>query len=338
VTRALASIAGVIAGVIAGALALAACGSFEDPSIVLDLRVLAVTVDPPEQVVPFDPQNPMSLPELADFEVCTLVADPGATRGLSWSLTVCPRVGNLRCDPERPSFLAGEGHVDDPDEAATPQQLCATVRAGAPLLAVLRDQIEHDNLQGFGGIDLNLSLRVQPDGAPAAEAVYSGKAARFSAKLPAERVANTNPTLAEIETSRVGTAGDPFPLPLGRCVDQAAPLELPVGRSLHFLPVEPDGVREDYVVPTFEGGSRRFTENLSYQWLAGGGDWTRGNTGGTRDGAGNPPPLDTAWETPSQAQLDERGATLPLDVPLWLIQRDERGGTAWFESCVRVIP
>ena len=37
-------------------------------------------------------------------------------------------------------------------------------------------------------------------------------------------------------------------------------------------------------------------------------------------------------------QLDEAGATLPLDVPLWIIQRDERGGTAWFESCVRVIP
>ena len=320
------------------ALLLAACGSFEDPSIVIDLRVLAVVVDPPEQVVPFDPANPTSVPELHDFTTCTLVADPAEQRGLAWTLTVCPRVGNLRCDPERPSFVAATGHVDDPDTSATPQPICATVPAGAPLLAVLRDQIENDNLQGFGGVDINLSLRVQPDGAPAGAAVYSGKGARFSAKLPAERVANRNPTLDRIDVNVVGRASDPAPLPLGRCVDQAAPLELSVGASLHFMPIEPPGAREEYVVPTFEGGSRRFTENLSYQWLAGGGDWTRGNTGGTRDGAGNAPPLDTEWETPTRAQLDERGATLPLDVPLWIVQRDERGGTAWFESCVRVVP
>lgn len=320
---------------------LAACGSFEEPSIVIDLRPLAVVVEPPEQVIPFDPANPTSIPELSDFRTCTLVADPGEERGLSWELTVCPRQFNLRCDPERPSFVAASGRIDDPDTAPTPQELCATVPAGGSLLAVLRDQIENDNLQGFGGIDINLQLRLQPDGAGPEAAVYSGKSARFSAKIPEERVANQNPTLEQIEVTRLGEtgeAGEPFPLPLGRCVDQAAPIELSVGRSLHFLPVEPAGAREDYVVPTFEGGSRRFTENLSYQWLAGGGDWTRRNTGGTRDGAGNEPPLDTAWETPTQARLDEDGVTLPLDVPLWIIQRDERGGTAWFETCVRVVP
>jgi hypothetical protein len=321
-----------------GALALAACGSFDDPSIVYDLRMLAVVVDPPEQVLPFDPQDPMAIPELADFEACALVADPGAARGLSWSLSLCPRVGSLRCRDDRPQFLVAEGHVDDPDTSAVPPRMCATIPAGPPLLDVLRDQIENDTLQGFGGIDINLAWTVRPDGAGADEAIYAGKAARFSAKLPAERVANTNPTLERIEVTYLEGEGLPFPLPLGRCVDQAAPIELAVGRSLHFLPVEPPGAREDYVVPTFEGGARRFTENLSYQWLAGGGDWTRRTTGGTRDAAGNPPPLDTAWETPTPAQLDEAGATLPLDVPLWIIQRDERGGTAWFESCVRVVP
>lgn len=303
----------------------------------IDLRVLAVVVDPPEQVVPFDPTDPTSVPELHDFTACTLVADPGAERGLAWTLTVCPTVTNLRCDPTRPSFAAGAGHIDDPDDAAAPQRMCATVPAGAPLLAVLRDQIERDNLQGFGGIDINLSWRIAPDGAPADAAVYAGKAARFSAKLPAERVANANPTLDQVEVEVPGRAIDPFPLPLGRCVDQPSPLELPLGGSLHLTPIEPPGAREEYVVPTFEGGSRRFTENLSYQWLAGGGDWTRTSTGGTRDNAGNSPPLDTVWKTPTPAQLDATGATLPLDVPLWLVQRDERGGTAWFESCVRVV-
>jgi hypothetical protein len=37
------------------------------------------------------------------------------------------------------------------------------------------------------------------------------------------------------------------------------------------------------VVPTFEGGSRTFTENLRYQWLATAGSWSRAETGGPRD-------------------------------------------------------
>lgn len=313
---------------------LAACGSFEDPAIVLDLRVLAAVTEPPEQVFPIDPMNPMALPDFQPFESCALVADPGAARGLSWSISVCPRVGNLRCAADRPQFLVAEGHIDDPETAATPQSICATVPAGGPLVGVIRDQIENDAVSGFGGIDINVALTVVPDGAPD-EAVYSGKAARFSAKLPEERVANANPTLERIDVDMPGTQLM-TELRLGRCADQAEPLIVPMGTRIHLVPVEPEGAREDYVVPTFEGGSRMFTENLRYQWLAGGGDWTRANTGGTRDGAGNFPPLDTEWKPPTQAELDDRGLTLPLDVPLWIIQRDERGGGAWFESCVRV--
>ncbi len=326
----------VAAAVAVAGLGLAACGSFEDPSIVIDLRVLAAVTEPPEQVVPFDPANPTAIPDFQPFETCALVADPAAERGLTWTLSVCPRIGSLRCDPERPQFVAASGHIDDPDTSPTPVRLCATVPAGGPLLGVVRDAIENDSLQGFGGIDINLALTVTPDGAPD-EAVYSGKAARFSAKLPAERVANANPTLDRIEVD-LPAGGEPIALPLGRCVDQAAPIALRVGERIHLTPIEPPGAREDYVVPTFEGGSRMFTENLRYQWLAGRGDWTRAGTGGTRDGAGNPPPLDTEWKTPTAAQLADAGLTPPLDVPLWVVQRDERGGVAWFESCVRVVP
>ncbi len=311
------------------ATALVGCGSFEDEAIVLDLRMLAVVVEPPEQVFPIDPDDPTNI-ELAPFTACALVADPALDRGLSWSLSVCPRTGNLRCDPERPQFVAAEGRIVDPDHSQPAQPLCATVPGDLRMLNVLRDQLENDNLQGFGGVDVNLALTITPDGDPGA-AIFGGKAARFSAKLPAERVANANPTLDRIEVDIDG--GAPMPLPLGRCVDQAAPLTIAPGQRLNLMPIEPASAREVYVVPTFEGGSRTFTENLRYQWLAGAGDWTRGNTGGPRDSAGNPAELDTAWRTPS---AEDTGAG--LDVPLWIIQRDERGGTAWFPSCVRVRP
>lgn len=314
----------------AAALGLAACGSFEDPTIVLDLRILAMTAEPPEQVVPFDPENPLAT-EFGPVEVCTLVAEPGIQRRLEWSMTACPpQSGGRRCADDRPSYFMGSGVLEDPETAAAPQVACATLPPGPELIEILRDTIENDSVSGFGGIDLNVLVRVVPEGGAEEDAVYGHKSARYSPQLPAERVANTNPTLVTIEVDHLdGTRA--FDLPMGRCVDQVAPLELPSQTSIRFWPIEADGVREDYLVPTFEGGARMFTENLRYQWLAGDGDWTRGGTGGPRDGAGNYPPLDTEWESPGNLSG-------PTDVPIWIMQRDERGGGAWFESCVRVIP
>jgi hypothetical protein len=106
------------------------------------------------------------------------------------------------------------------------------------------------------------------------------------------------------------------------------------GERVTLLPREPDGAREAYVVPTFDGGSRSFTENLRYQWLATTGDFSRNNTGGELDVAGNSPPLDTRWLAPDDP--DEVGGG--LEVRMWIVQRDERGGQAWYDSCARVLP
>jgi hypothetical protein len=312
--------------------AVAACGSFENPSIVIDLRFVGIAAEPPEQVVPFDPANPLDV-TFGDVEVCAIVADPGQARGLRWEMSVCRPVGGRRCEASaRPTGIKGSGTFEAPVQAATPQGACATVPGGRAIKPVLRDAIENDSLSGFGGVDLNVMVRVVPAGGGEAQAVYGSKAVRYSPLFPEDRVANTNPTLAQIDVDH-GAGTTPEPLLLGRCIDQPAPLTLGPRQTIHLLPIEPDGVREDYVVPTFEGGSRMFTENLRYEWLAGGGDWTRGGTGGPRDGAGNVPELDTEWESPGAEDLAG-----PTDVPLWVIQRDERGGVRWFESCVRVVP
>ena len=44
-------------------------------------------------------------------------------------------------------------------------------------------------------------------------------------------------------------------------------------------------------------------------------------------------PLFTEYRAPRAEDLDG-----PTDIPLWIVQRDERLGTAWFESCIRVVP
>jgi hypothetical protein len=315
---------------VAALLALAACGSFEDPSIVLDLRILAMVAEPPEQVVVFDPQNPLAT-ELDYVLVTALVADPAAQRGLTWSMTLCPPQSGRRCYDDRPSLFLGEGRLDDPERSAAEQVAFVFVPPGPELLAILQDTIEHDSVSGFGGIDLTVSLRVVPEGGGEDEAVYGFKSVRYSPLLPAERVANTNPFLDHFAIAEGVIEVDA--LRRGRCVDQGAPWGVMAGGTVTIVPIEPEGVREDYVLPTFEGGSRMFTEYLSYQWLATGGDWTRGNSGGPRDGAGNEPSLGSTWKAPEAEDLDG-----PTDFGLWIMYRDERGGGAWFESCVRVFP
>jgi hypothetical protein len=313
-------------------VALAGCGSFEDPTIVIDLRALAMTAEPPEQVVPFDPANPPDDPEeagLVDAEVCALIADPGASRRLRWEMTLCAPADDLRCDddPEHPQVPMGDGVLDDPEEAADPQVACATLAADPALLLVIEDAIAIDSLAGFGGIDVMVQLEVSPEDG-AAPPIFAAKRVRYAPLLPPDRVANTNPTLEQISILVEG--GEPNRLPLGRCGDQPEPIRVAPGEQLELEPLEPEGVREDYVVPTFDGGSRSFTESLTYQWLAGDGEWSRSSTGGPRDLSGMYPPLSTKWRAPE--------VTEPTDVRLWLVQRDERLGAAWFEACARVTP
>jgi len=79
--------------------------------------------------------------------------------------------------------------------------------------------------------------------------------------------------------------------------------------------------------------TRTFTEALTYQWLATAGKFSDSSTGGGHDPFGNLLPVKTEWTAPSAKGLDG-----PTDVSIWIVQRDERLGLAWYEACVRVVP
>jgi hypothetical protein len=119
------------------------------------------------------------------------------------------------------------------------------------------------------------------------------------------------------------------PVELARCVDAVSPLVVPPTKKIRFTPEEPDGVREMYMIPTLDGQLRTFTESLTYQWIVGNGGLSSGDTGGPRDPFGNPAPLFTDFTAP---RLED----VTGDIPLWLVQRDERLGESWVESCIRV--
>jgi hypothetical protein len=326
---------------IAIVLLVAACDTdFEDPSIVLDLRILGMRAEPPEIVTPFDPDDPMNV-DLADIppvQVCAMVAEPNLTRGASYRMRMCPPQGNGRCtagdDDEFPVFELITGEVEDPERLG-PTDMCATIEASADLVVVVQESVTADSLLGFGGVAVQVELVVTPDGGGDDDAVWGFKRVRYSPQLPAERVANRNPSLEGITGARsaTGERERDFEVPLGRC-GEVAPFLVAPGEEIVMLPREAAGAREDYLLPTFEGGSRRYTENLTYQWHASAGDWTRFETGGELDPVGNAPPLDTRWTAPDDPEEIGDG----IDVRMWIVQRDERGGQAWVESCARVVP
>jgi len=322
---------GFVACVLAG---VAGCTSFEDPNVVVDLRVLAMTSSPPDQMIDVDLTQPVMpqglLALLVPTEVCALVADPGLDRRLAWSLTLCPLTSGDRCDADLEVPL-GAGVIDDPETTVPAPPLCATVDPNGNLLAVLLDALDDDTLRGLGGLYYGVVLRIGGEDADRDLDQYAAKVLRVAPRIPEAATANLNPQIDHIDASI--DDGAPVALPLGRCAENPAPLALAPATKVRLLPVEPDGAREVYVVPTLDGSSQTFTESLTYQWVAAMGGFSNGSTGGPRDLSGNPAPLFTDYKAPAAADLDG-----PTDIALWIIQRDERLGVRWYEACVRVAP
>ena len=311
------------------------CGKFQDPNVVVDLRILAMAAEPPEQVLDVDLTRPIVpadlLAELVPTQVCALVADPGQDRRLLWSMTMCPLTSDDRCADDRPQVPLGQGLLDDPDTTVPEPALCATVMPDANLLGVLLDVLAGDSLHGLGGVDYAVQLRIGGENGNRDLDQYATKTLRVSPRIPAAHAANQNPSIDHL-TAALGDAA-PVALPLGRCAENPAAYQLAPGTKLRLLPIEPAGAREVYVIPTLDGRSETFTESLTYQWIAGAGGFSEGETGGPRDLSGNPAPLFSDYKSPSASDLEG-----PTDVSLWIIQRDERLGVHWYESCIHVTP
>ena len=324
-----------IAIVAAAATAIAGCGKFQDPNIVIDLRVLAMTGQPPTQLVDVDLSQPLDpialLMQLKPTQVCALVADPDFDRQLLWSMTVCPTTTDDRCADGDPQYVAGQGLLADPDLTIPEPAMCATVNVDVKLAGVLANVYENDSLHGLGGIDYAVQLRVGGETADRTLDQYATKTVEIVPNIPATATANTNPSIDHIDASIAGATA--VPLPLGRCVDNPEPLAIPAGVKVRLTPVEPPGAREVYTVPTLDGGSETFTESLTYQWVATEGSISKGSTGGPLQLTGQPPPLFTDYTAPPATDLMG-----PTDVSLWIIQRDERLGAHWYEACLRVTP
>jgi hypothetical protein len=314
---------------------LAACASFESEEIVIDMRVLAMSATVPDQILDVDLQDPPELLELLDqlvpTTVCSLVADPTVDQRLRYSLTLCSTNEDQRCI-DTPHVLLAEGVIEDPDTAIPAPALCATINPDGNLAGILLEVLEEDDvLNGLGGLDYGVALRVGGESADRDDDLFAAKTLRVAPRIPATRTANANPPETPFTAALDGV--NPQPLPMGRCVDQTAPLVLVPTQRARLEPVEPAGAREDYVLPTLDGQGERFTESLTYQWLAASGSLSAWSTGGPRNAAtGDPAPLFSDFRAPAAEDL-----TGTTDIPLWIVQRDERLGSRAYETCIRVV-
>lgn len=296
VTRAL-----LVAG--AALLALGCDTGFEDQSIVIDLRVLAIKSEPAEVVVDVNPDDLTSV-QLPPVTFTALIADPRSTGPLTYTMTACGETFELRCDdPELTYRLPfAEGTLASPDEQPT-----GVLHAD---VALLMAALEEDEFLGVGGIPVVVELVVK--NASGGE-VHAAKRIYYAPRVPAGKVQNNNPTMAELRAR-----GEAWP--------EDTVLSVARGEQIELEPIESPTVRETYVVPTLDGGSRMFTENMRYSWLATGGSFTDETTGGAMDIFGNRPLLRTKWRAPQD----------PATIRMWIVQRDERGGTYWTERRVEV--
>lgn len=318
--------------VLLAALAGVGCATFEDPTIVIDTRPLALSAEPPEQLVTLEPSMPPAptelLAQLRSTRVCALVVDREVQRRLRYEIRICTDAEGDRCAD--PQAVVASGVLEDPDTTQPQPELCATIDPDGNLLGVLLELLETDAFGGAGGLDYNVVLRFGGEDADPALDQYASKHVRVAPRIPIARTANLNPLLRRIE-AEVEDSGNPIPLSLGRCVDQLAPLTVLRGQRVNISPIEPDEAREPYLTPTLDGRGAMFVESLTYQWIATGGSFSNANTGGPRDAFGNIQPLDSEWRAPT-------GVRGPTDFEIYLVQRDERLGASWYRTCVRVMP
>jgi hypothetical protein len=189
---------------------VAACGNFQDPDIVIDLRVLSITSSPANQVVDITASSQPAdiLAQLVPTTVCALTSDPSFDGGLDWSMTLCNTATDDRCADNSngsdvsPTYVIGSGTIADPDTTSPEPQLCGTIPADENLANVLINSIQTDPLMGLGGVNYSIVLEVGDVGVDVSQDQFAEKELQVIPRIPANVTQNHNPDLRRADDHR----------------------------------------------------------------------------------------------------------------------------------------
>jgi len=313
---------------------------FEDVWLVKDLRILAIQADPPEVLVPAG--NVAAAPP--PVQVTALVVDPRLAAGASlrWELWACTPE-EVTCDDASTRTLVRS--------ATSPLDQIQASFSATP--ALIQAATREDIYRGFGGVPVKVHLKVwgkgetqpvegikrlvygasdsalllgsspllepPPPGALTGACRSQGSACDAGLACAGSRcvkVPNQNPSITEIDVD-----GDPI-LPTGlevRATDT----------DIELLPVSPKEDVEPYWVFTFSGGTRKLDEYLYYSFfVTSGKKLSPANTGGK--------PSVFATIKRVEDLTSEWTPDAPGTFSLWVVIRDDRGGTSWVQETLKV--
>lgn len=302
------------------AVLLAGCFDFESEAEVVDLRVLAVQVEPPEVMVVVELSDELS--EVDADTVYTVRADPAPVQAtvlavnpesdapLEFAVTACVWSETYRC-----------ADFEDDEKMAVTRGTVAPGEFGfgfAPSAAMLNTWLGIDPYRGFGGLFVLLEIRIEQPGEPVN---YSSKLVTYNVPFvprasdqdpPPPKLPNKNPRLTALEIDGLPTV-DETPVPVA------------LDTEVTLAPIfNEDANVETYPVVRIpsdanpELGYVLLTEKLEFEFFVTGGSLSPGQIA-TRDPSGESTELETSWTSPES----------PGEVVLWMVMRDDRGGASW---------
>jgi hypothetical protein len=349
-----------------GAVGASACTTFDDPSTVLDLRILAASVEPSEVIVD-DVSTLPSLrlkPLVADHQGDVVApqfsivacpnqpfgpappADPMASGGFpaggargTLSSTLCP------ADPAAPHRWSLATAADVQDDGSVTLNLTPDQLQDALMSDLFRDQF--GNLHG--GFDLGLPINLEID-VTRGDGVTVKAVKRvlfwFPQLVPAiaGETPNQTPVISAVEQA-TGRNDDAVLENVSPFDENALPTVAPGGE----LWVRPSlATQEPYLTTVLDATTGQVlpypvaTETLRYSFFATSGKFSPSETS-TDPGRGvrwndGKPHLEAKYEAPDAAEVPVDPATGKprLDVTVWIVVRDDRGGASWEERHLRV--
>lgn len=343
--------AGAVVLAILFAAAVAGCGNFQDVSSVIDLRVLAISADPPEILI--DPTMLDGPP--FQTKLTALIADPaGGDRTINVDALACPREidavtaatgkNGVVCKPFDPQSADPDASVAvtplPPDSPVASRTSFGDAQLDIPYTFPTDLLVRGYKLDPFAQLGFQMPITFQLTIAAGSESEIAIKRVIFTVPPPdhTDQPANANPRITGLTGyfSRDGEANavDPRPFDL----DQPTPLVL--GSSLWLEPQGADTQAETYFTRTLTHDANpqvvvtEVKETLRYSFFASAGIWSPPLTN-------NVPPV--LRSQPQRIHLESNyraPAVMPSDpqVTFWIVVRDERGGASWTKGRFLLVP
>lgn len=272
------------------ALVVACTPSFQAPSDITDLRILAVQAEPPE--AQYDQSG------VDDVQVRMLVVDPARPSGfalMKWDL--CAPTDSRRCDGQYgPTFLSGQ-------ESRQGGTGFGAVTISVPPAAV-QAALASDKLGGFGGVRAQFAFSVD-DGDPNG-AAYADKVLLYTAR---GTTPNHNPQLTGLRLTLDGTDHG--------TLNPGDTLCLSPGVQVGLRPLLAPDARETYTTKDLQGHTITLTEDPDYAFFV--------TPGASFDRDTAVEPVDGVAPADGFTRIEaSRGSGT-----FFVVVRDGRGGESW---------